>query len=417
MEKTKIREICEKMLTFAGMIRVNSNFGRLTPSYLFSEVARKIADFQAANPDVEVIRMSIGDVTRPICKAAVEALHHAADEQASPKSFHGYGPEQGYLFLREAIARHDYGGLPVSADEIFISDGAKSDLGNIGDILAPDARVAVTDPVYPVYVDTNIMAGRPIEYLTCREENGFMPDLPESAPDIIYLCYPNNPTGTAMSRVELTRWVDYALANDVLILYDSAYEIFISDSDVARSIYEIPGATRCAIEFRSFSKTAGFTGLRCGYTVVPDELRGVDAEGNTVSLRQLWLRRQSTKFNGASYPIQRAAAAIYTPEGRRQVLQTVAYYRENARMMLRELPKAGLRCYGGVNAPYVWVKAPDGIGSWEFFDRLLTGCGVASTPGVGFGRCGEGYVRLTAFNTHSNTRRALSRIQTAHNNV
>lgn len=394
------------------MIRVNSNFGRLTPSYLFSEVARKVADFQAANPDVEVIRMSIGDVTRPICQAAVEALHRAADEQASSQSFHGYGPEQGYMFLREAIARSDYDGLPISADEIFISDGAKSDLGNIGDILSADARVAVTDPVYPVYVDTNIMAGREIEYLQCCEESGFMPELPTGRPDIIYLCYPNNPTGTAMTRGELKRWVDYALANDALILFDSAYEIFIVDPDVPHSIYEIEGATRCAVEFRSFSKTAGFTGLRCGYTVVPRELMGRDADGRQVSLRQFWLRRQSTKFNGASYPIQRAAAAIYTPEGRRQVLETVAYYRENALMMLRELPKAGLRCFGGVNAPYVWVQAPDGIGSWEFFDRLLTGCGVASTPGIGFGRCGEGYVRLTAFNTHANTRCALSRIQT-----
>ncbi|MCM1310189.1 MAG: LL-diaminopimelate aminotransferase [Bacteroides sp.] len=392
------------------MIKVNSNFGRLTPSYLFSEVGRKIADFQAANPDVEVIRMSIGDVTRPICPAAVEALHRAADEQSNGKTFHGYGPEQGYDFLRLRIKFADYGDLPISENEIFISDGAKSDLGNIGDILAPDAKVAVTNPVYPVYVDTNTMAGREIEYLDCTEPNGFLPELPKENPDIIYLCYPNNPTGTAMTRAELTKWVNYALEHGALILFDSAYEIFITDPDVPHSIYEIDGATRCAIEFRSFSKTAGFTGMRCGYTVVPKELTGVDDEGHSVKLHSLWLRRQSTKFNGASYPIQRAAEAIYTPEGRKQILRTVEYYRENARLMLRELPKAGLRCFGGINAPYVWVKAPNGLTSWEFFDLLLSKCGVASTPGVGFGSCGEGYVRLTAFNTHANTRKALKKI-------
>lgn len=392
------------------MIRINTNFCRLTPSYLFSEVARKIADFQSANPDAEVIRMSIGDVTRPICQAAVDALHRAADDQASEKGFHGYGPEQGYDFLRRKIAEADYGNLPISADEIFISDGAKSDLGNIGDILSLSAKVAVTDPVYPVYVDTNIMAGREIEFLPCTEANGFLPELPKGNPDIIYLCYPNNPTGTAMSRAELTKWVNYALDNGVLILYDSAYEIFITEPDVARSIFEIPGATRCAIEFRSFSKTAGFTGMRCGYTVVPKELTGVDDEGKQVSLHHLWLRRQSTKFNGASYPIQRAAEAIYSPEGREQILSTVAYYRENASLMLRELTAAGFKCFGGVNAPYVWVKAPGGQSSWEFFDLLLKRCGVACTPGVGFGACGEGYVRLTAFNTRENTRCALNRI-------
>lgn len=392
------------------MIRVNSNFSRLKPSYLFSEVARKIADFQRENPSVEIIRMSIGDVTRPICPAAVEALHAAADEQASPAGFHGYGPEQGYEFLRRAIADVDYASIPVDADEIFISDGAKSDLGNFGDILDSTCRVAVTDPVYPVYVDTNIMAGRTIEYLPCSEANGFLPELPTENPDIIYLCYPNNPTGTAMSRSELKKWVDYARSHNALILFDSAYEIFITDPDVPHSIYEIEGARECAIEFRSFSKTAGFTGMRCGYTVVPRDIQGIDAYGNSVNLHQLWLRRQSTKFNGASYPIQRAAAAIYAPEGRRQIMETVDYYRENARMMLSELPKAGLRCFGGINAPYVWVKAPDNIGSWELFDLLIAKCGVASTPGSGFGSCGEGYIRLTAFNTHENTRKALDRI-------
>lgn len=393
------------------MVRINANFCNLTPSYLFSEVARKIADFQQSNPSVGIIRMSIGDVTRPICQAAVNALKSAADDQASGKTFHGYGPEQGYDFLREKIAATDYKNLPVSADEIFISDGAKSDIGNIGDILSTESTVAVTDPVYPVYVDTNIMAGRKIVYLPCTEANGFMPALPDGpAPDIIYLCYPNNPTGTAMTRSELKRWVDYALENNSLILFDSAYEIFITESDVPHSIFEIEGAKKCAIEFRSFSKTAGFTGLRCGYTVVPKELTGVDESGNEVSLHWLWLRRQSTKFNGASYPIQRAAEAIYSAEGRKQILETVDYYRENARMMLSELPKAGFRCFGGKNAPYVWVKAPEGMTSWEFFDKLLGDCGVACTPGVGFGSCGEGYVRLTAFNTHEKTREALTRI-------
>jgi len=393
------------------MIRINRNFCRLTPSYLFSEVARKVADFRASHPEVEVIRMSIGDVTRPICPAAVAALRRAADDQMAASTFRGYGPEQGYEFLREKIAHADYGELPISAEEIFISDGAKSDIGNIGDILSTDSAVAVTNPVYPVYVDTNIMAGRPIEYLPCTEANGFLPNLPTGLPDIIYLCYPNNPTGVAMTRAELKRWVDYALAYGALILFDSAYEAFIADPDVPHSIYEIPGATRCAIEFRSFSKTAGFTGLRCGYTVVPRELTGADADGNAVGLHRLWLRRQTTKFNGASYPIQRAAEAIYSPEGRRQILTTIDYYRKNACMMLRELTNAGLRCFGGVNAPYVWVKAPEGVtSSREFFDLLLHECGVASTPGVGFGSCGEGYVRLTAFNTADNTRKAMQRI-------
>lgn len=398
------------------MIKVNANFCKLTPSYLFSDVARKIAAFSASHPEVEVIRMSIGDVTRPICPAAVEALHRAADEQGTPETFHGYGPEQGYEFLRSRIVARDYAarGIDIGPDEIFISDGAKSDLGNIGDILSPDCRVAVTDPVYPVYVDTNIMAGRHIDYLPCTAANGFVPALPSSgtdAPDIIYLCYPNNPTGTTLTREQLKQWVDYALANNALILFDSAYEIFITEADVPHSIYEIEGARRCAIEFRSFSKTAGFTGLRCGYTVVPRELEGVDGEGRPVSLRQLWLRRQTTKFNGASYPIQRAAEAVYSPEGRRQILESVEYYLRNARLLREGVEAAGLQCVGGVNAPYVWVRAPQGMGSWEFFDKLLTECGVACTPGVGFGPSGEGYVRLTAFNTPENTHRAVERLQ------
>lgn len=393
------------------MIKVNANFCKLTPSYLFSEVARRIADFKAGNPSAEVIRMSIGDVTRPICPAAVEALHRAADDQADAATFHGYGPEQGYPFLTEKIAATDYAGLGISPDEIFISDGAKSDLGNIGDILSAECRVAVTDPVYPVYVDTNVMAGRQIEFLPCTADNGMVPDLPAGNPDIIYLCYPNNPTGATLTRDQLAEWVGYALAHDALILFDSAYEIFITEADVPHSIYEIPGARQCAIEFRSFSKTAGFTGMRCGYTVVPEELTGVDGHGNQVSLRQLWLRRQTTKFNGASYPIQRAAEAIYTPEGQRQIREAVDYYLRNARLLREGVEAVGLSCSGGVNAPYVWVKAPDGSSSWEFFDRMLRECGVACTPGSGFGPSGEGYVRLTAFNTRENTLAAVGRLQ------
>ena len=388
------------------MIKTNANFSKLTPSYLFSEVARRIAAFSLGHKDVNVIRMSIGDVTRPICRAAVDALHRAADEQADAATFHGYGPEQGYAFLRDKIAAADYDGLGITPDEIFISDGAKSDIGNIGDILSADSVVAVTDPVYPVYVDTNIMAGRRIIYLPCTAENGFLPELPAERPDIIYLCYPNNPTGTTMSRSELQRWVDYALESRALILFDSAYEVFITEADVPHSIYEIDGAKRCAIEFRSFSKTAGFTGMRCGYTVVPRELK---ADAGT-PLRDLWLRRQTTKFNGASYPVQRAAEAIYSPEGRRQVREAIDYYLGNAAIMLDGLRAAGLECYGGVNAPYVWVKAPANMTSWQMFDLLLERCGVASTPGIGFGRCGEGYIRLTAFDTREKTIAAIRRI-------
>ena len=391
------------------MFKANANFSKLTPNYLFSEVARKIAAFQQSDPHAEVIRMSIGDVTRPICPAAIEAIHRAADDQANPATFHGYGPEQGYAFLRDKIAEADYQkrGIDVSSDEIFISDGAKSDLGNIGDILSTDCTVAVTDPVYPVYVDTNLMAGRKIQYLPCTEANGFVPALPEGpAPDIIYLCYPNNPTGTTLTRAQLKVWVDYALKNGSLILFDSAYEVFITEDDVPHSIYEIEGARRCAIEFRSFSKTAGFTGLRCGYTVVPKEL--VDADG--ISMHALWLRRQSTKFNGASYIIQRAAEAIYTPEGHTQIMENVGYYLQNAAILRKGVADAGLKAYGGVNAPYVWVRTPDGMGSWDFFDLMLHKCNVACTPGVGFGPSGEGFVRLTAFSTREATEEAMRRI-------
>ncbi len=405
------------------MIKVNGNFTLLSPSYLFSDIAKKVSDYRRQHPDADVIRMGIGDVTRPVCDAAIQALHRAADDEATADRFHGYGPEQGYDFLREAIARNDYAdrGLDISPDEIFISDGAKSDTGNIGDILSPDCRVAVTDPVYPVYVDTNVMAGRAgtlqpdgrwsrLEYLPCTAENDFCPALPKTQPDVIYLCFPNNPTGTALTRDQLKPWVDYALANDALLLFDSAYEAYVSNPSVPRSIYEIPGARRCAIEFRSFSKTAGFTGLRCGYTIVPRELTGIGPDGSRVSLHDLWLRRQSTKFNGASYVIQRAAEALYTPEGKAQVGSTIAYYMENARMLRQGLSEAGLLTFGGVDSPYIWVKTPDGIGSWEFFNMLLTRCNVVGTPGCGFGPSGEGYLRLTAFSTHEATAEAIRRL-------
>lgn len=405
------------------MFRINDNFTLLAGNYLFSEVGRRIAAFQASHPDAELIRMGIGDVTRPLCPAAIEALHRAVDDEADTSTFHGYGPEQGYAFLRDKIAKIDYRsrGIDVAPDEIFISDGAKSDTGNIGDILSVANRVAVTDPVYPVYVDTNVMAGRAglpggdggwsnIELLPCTAENGFVPELPETSPDIIYLCYPNNPTGTALTRDELKVWVDYCLAHGALLLFDSAYEAYITEDDVPRSIYEIDGARECAIEFRSFSKTAGFTGIRLGYTVVPRCLKGVDSRGERVALNPLWNRRQSTKFNGASYLSQRAAEALYTPEGRRQVAETVACYMENAAIMRAGLAEAGLQAVGGVNSPYLWVKTPDGMTSWEFFDLLLEKYNIAGTPGSGFGKAGEGYFRLTAFNTLENTRAAMARL-------
>lgn len=406
------------------MFKVNDNFTKLPASYLFSQVAAKIAAFTAANPGVEVIRMGIGDVTRPICQAAVDAMHKAVDDEASAATFHGYGPEQGYAFLRDKIAEYDYNrrGIKVSADEIFISDGAKSDTGNIGDILAIADKVAVTDPVYPVYVDTNVMAGRAghllpdghwsnIIYLPCTAANGFVPSLPSERPDVIYLCYPNNPTGTVLTREQLKVWVDYARANGCLILFDSAYEAYVTQGDVPRSIYEIEGADEVAIEFRSYSKTAGFTGLRLGYTVVPKKLYGVDGEGNKVSLHGLWLRRQSTKFNGASYIIQRAAEALYTDEGIRQVKETVGYYMRNSHLLLEGVRSAGLQAFGGENSPYVWIKTPDGMDSWQFFDRMLSDLHIAGTPGVGFGPSGEGYFRLTAFNTYENTIKAVERIK------
>lgn len=406
------------------MIKINDNFTKLNESYLFSEVAKRIRNYEDTHPEADIIRMGIGDVTLPICKAAIEAMHRAVDEQSEAGTFHGYGPEQGYRFLREKIADYDYlrRGIDISVDEIFISDGAKSDTGNIVDILSPDAKIAVTDPVYPVYVDTNVMSGRAgllsdngrwqnIEYLECSARNGFVPSLPVQSPDVIYLCYPNNPTGTALTRKELEKWVKYAVDNNVLILFDSAYEAYVRQPDIPHSIYEIPGAKDVAIEFRSFSKTAGFTGLRCGYTIVPETLTGQSSDGTAVSLNHLWRRRQSTKFNGASYIIQRGAEALYSDEGRRQVKEMIDYYMRNASVLRDGLAGIGLEAFGGVNAPYIWVKAPGHLSSWEFFDKLIEECHVAGTPGSGFGPAGEGYLRLTAFAHYDDTMEAVERMK------
>ena len=402
------------------MVRVNQNYLKLPGSYLFSEVARRISAYSAAHPEAQITKLSIGDVTRPLVPAVVEAMHKAVDEMGTYEGFHGYGPEQGYPFLREAIAQHDYAarGMDIKPDEIFVSDGAKSDCGNIGDIFGVDNVVAVCDPVYPVYVDTNAMAGRAgdfqeelgrwnkLIYMPCVESNGFSPEPPKEKADIIYLCFPNNPTGAMATREQLKVWVDYANANGSVILYDSAYEAFITEEDVPHSIFEIEGARTCAIEFRSFSKTAGFTGARCGYTVVPKDLV---REGQ--SLNALWNRRQCTKFNGASYVIQRGAAAVYTLEGAAQIEETLDYYRNNAKVIKEGLSSAGFQCFGGVNAPYIWVKTPNGMGSWDFFDLVLDRANVATTPGAGFGPSGEGYVRLTAFGDAEATKRAVEQVK------
>lgn len=409
------------------MIKVNDNFRFLPEAYLFSEVARRVSAFKNEHPEMKIIRMGIGDVTRPLCHAAIEAMHRAVDDEANAATFHGYGPEQGYDFLRSRIVEVDYRsrGIDLSADEIFVGDGAKSDLGNFGDILDADCRIAVTDPVYPVYVDTNVMSGRGgafdgryhknIIYLPMSRQNGYVPQLPAERPDVIYLCSPNNPTGTAMTRDQLKVWVDYARREGSLILFDSAYEAYIHSEDVPHSIYEIDGAKDVAVEFRSFSKTAGFTGIRCGYTVVPRHLKGVGKDGVTVSLNKLWSRRQCTKFNGASYISQRAAEATYTPEGRRQIAETIGHYMENARIMCESLSAAGFEIAGGVDSPYIWMKTPDGMSSWDFFDHLLYKHAVVGTPGAGFGAEGEGYLRLTAFNTHEATLEAMRRLSQLNN--
>ena len=402
------------------MVTINENYQKLPGSYLFSEIARRVAAYSEANPAKRLIRLGIGDVTRPLVPAVTQAMHQAVDEMATVTGFHGYGPEQGYAFLREAIAKEDYQarGADIAPDEIFVSDGAKSDCGNIGDIFGVDNVVAVCDPVYPVYVDTNAMAGRAghydgdkgrwdrLVYMPCVAENGFSPDIPSQPVDLIYLCFPNNPTGAVATRAQLQAWVDHANATGAVILFDSAYEAFITDPAIPHSIFEIPGAKTCAVEFRSFSKTAGFTGTRCAYTVIPKDLvRG------GVALNGMWNRRQCTKFNGAPYVVQRGAAAVYTPEGRAQVRETIGYYLNNARVIREGLAGAGLTVCGGENSPYVWARTPDGLGSWAFFDRLLQQANVVTTPGAGFGPSGEGYIRLTAFGGAEDTVEAVERIK------
>ncbi len=399
------------------MVRMNENFSKLPGSYLFAEVAKRTAEYSAVNPDKELIKLGIGDVTQPLSPAIINAMHRAVDDMADKKTFMGYGPYEGYDFLREAIVRHDYVpfGAEIKADEIFVSDGAKSDCGNIGDIFAQDNVVAVCDPVYPVYVDANAMEGRAgdwdgkrwtdIVYLPCNEANGFMPELPVRTPDIIYLCFPNNPTGATATKEQLKIWVDYARRNDSVIFYDAAYREYISDSALPRSIYEISGAEECAIEFCSFSKTAGFTGTRCGYTVIPRALKR-----SGMSLNDTWMRRQSTKFNGTSYIVQRGAEAVYSEQGEREYKEIIAYYMNNARVIRQGLEKAGLSVFGGVNSPYIWAKTPNGAGSWSFFDRLLREANVVTTPGAGFGPEGEGFIRLTGFGDAEKTKQAVERV-------
>lgn len=402
------------------MYQVNTNYLKLPGSYLFSTIAKKVAAFAEANPDKKIIRLGIGDVTQPLPKVVIDALHKAVDEQADAATFRGYAPDLGYDFLRNAIAKHDYQdrGCDIAPDEIFVSDGAKSDSGNIQELFSEDNRIAVTDPVYPVYVDSNVMAGRcgnydantgmwdRVIYMPSTAENGFVPEFPKETPDIIYLCLPNNPTGTTLKKADLQKWVDYANQKGSIIIFDAAYEHYISTPDVPHSIYECDGAKDCCIEIRSYSKTAGFTGLRLGFTVVPKSLKSGDA-----SLHDMWARRHGTKFNGAPYIVQRAGEAIYSEEGMKEIDALVGYYMENARMIREGLTEAGFTCYGGVDAPYIWMKTPDHMTSWEFFDFLLEKANVVGTPGSGFGPSGEGYFRLTAFGTHENTKAALERFK------
>ncbi len=396
---------------------LNQDFGKIPPSYLFSEVAGRVGAYQEANPDAELLRLGIGDVTRPLPAVVIEALHAATDEQADPATFRGYGPEQGYEFLREAINKGEYASVGVSldADEIFIGDGAKSDSANIQELFSTDASVAVADPVYPVYIDSNAMSGRlgdyqdgrwtNLTYLDCTEENGYKPPLPEERVDLLYLCYPNNPTGTTLTKDELQRWVDYARDNGTIILFDAAYRAFITQDDVPRSIYEIEGAEEVAIEFGSFSKTAGFTGLRASWTVVPKALK-VDGQ----ALNPMWNRRQATKFNGTPYIVQKAAEAIYTPQGQAELQENIDYYLRNAHLIRKTLLDAGIKAVGGDNSPYVWFKCPGGMDSWEFFDYLLDNAQIVGTPGVGFGPAGAGHFRLSAFGTHQATEEACRRL-------
>ena len=391
-------------------MKINENYLNLKDSYLFATVNRKAREYQAASPDKKVIKLGIGDVTIPLCSAVTEAMHKAVDEMATKENFHGYGPEQGYDFLKAAVQNY-YGqrNVTLALDEIFISDGAKSDVGNILDIFDKDNVVLIPDPVYPVYVDTNVMAGREVKFMNANADNGFlaMPD-PAVHADIIYMCSPNNPTGAVYSKEQLKVWVDYAIANDAVILFDAAYEVFVAEESLPRSIFEVEGARQCAIEFCSFSKTAGFTGTRCGYTIVPTDLvRGGQ------SLNKLWLRRQTTKFNGVPYVVQRGAEAVFSPEGQQQIHTAIAYYKENAKIIAEALDELGIWYTGGINSPYIWLKCPNGMGSWEFFDFLLEQANVVGTPGAGFGDNGEGFFRLTAFGDRENTKEAVARIKAA----
>jgi LL-diaminopimelate aminotransferase len=405
------------------MARINENFRKLQAGYLFPEIGRRVRAFSEAHPKADLIRLGIGDVTLPLAPAIVNALRDASVEMGSEAGFHGYGPENGYDFLVGAICEHDYAarGVEVAADEVFVSDGSKQDSGNIQEIFGTDCRIAVTDPVYPVYIDTNVMAGRTgaadaqgryagVTYLPATAENGFMPGPPDASVDIAYLCSPNNPTGAVATRENLEAWVAWARANDAVLLFDAAYDAFIQDPELPRSIYEIEGARSCAIEMRSFSKRAGFTGVRCAYTVVPHELTGRAADGERVSLRSLWSRRHATKFNSVPYLIQKGAAAVFTPEGRKQTGAQVAYYMANAAALRAGLGDAGFTCFGGEHAPYVWVQNPDGLSSWDTFDRLLEGAHVVCPPGSGFGATGEGYFRISAFNSRAKVEEAIARI-------
>jgi LL-diaminopimelate aminotransferase len=405
------------------MITINENYNKLRASYLFSDIAKRVAAYQKNNPDKAIIKLGIGDVTKPLPQACIDAFHLAVDEMADEKSFKGYGPEQGYDFLREAISFADFKGrnAAIAADEIFISDGAKCDTGNFQELFSIGTTVAIPDPVYPVYLDTNVMAGRTgiykdgryqgVVYLESNRENNFVPALPKEKVDLIYLCFPNNPTGSTISKDELTVWVDYARENKALILFDAAYESFITDETLPKTIYEIDGAQEVAVEFRSFSKSGGFTGTRCAFTVVPKACRVYDSKGIVHSLHSLWNRRHCTKFNGVSYPVQRAAVALYTPAGKKQAAELVSYYMKNAELIRTEISGLGFDCVGGENSPYIWIDGK--TDSWKFFDLLLENAGVVCTPGAGFGKCGEGYIRLSAFNSYENVKAAMSRIKAA----
>jgi len=406
------------------MARINDNYLKLQAGYLFPEISRRVTEFTTANPDAKVIRLGIGDVTKPLVPAVLAAFHEGVDDMAKGESFHGYGPEQGYAWLSQVIIDKSYKplGVDLKTSEMFISDGSKCDSSNILDIFDLGNKVAIGDPVYPVYNDTNVMVGRSgvvnakgyyegLVYMPCTEENDFAPAFPSEKVDVIYLCSPNNPTGTVTSKEQLKAWVDYALENDSVILFDAAYEAFITEENVPHSIYEIEGAKQCAIEFRSFSKTAGFTGVRCGLTVVPHELMGTTAKGEKYSFNKLWNRRQCTKFNGVSYPVQKAAAAVYSDEGWAQVKEVIDYYMDNARIIREGLTAAGIQCFGGINAPYIWLRTPEGMTSWDFFDKLLNECHVVGTPGSGFGPSGEGYFRLSAFGDKEKVSEAVEKIK------